>query len=73
MADAAGFDTKANLTCRRINERTLHEVHFSRRSDLNGAISGHGDGFPSGFLYLAGAGDQVPAYANNLKDYRHMP
>jgi hypothetical protein len=73
MADAPGFDAKANLACFRIDERTLHEVRFSRRSDLNGAISGHGGGFLSGFFYLAGGGDQFPAYANNLEDYWHMP
>src|SRR5258707_10824656 len=32
MADAAGFDAKANPARGRINERTLHELHWSRRS-----------------------------------------
>jgi hypothetical protein len=49
MADAAGFDPKADPASRRINERTLHELHFSRRSDLKGAISGHRGRFLSGF------------------------
>jgi hypothetical protein len=49
MADAAGFDMKSNLGRRRIHEWTLHEVNFSGRSDLNGAISEHGSGLVSGF------------------------
>ena len=63
MADAAGFDAKANLAYRRINEWTLHEVHFSRRSHLNGAISGHAGGFLSGFSHWAGV----------ETNSRHMP
>jgi hypothetical protein len=72
MADATGFDTKANLAYRRIDELTLYKVHFSRRSDLNGAIGGHG-GFLSALLYLGAPADQVPAYASNRPNYGHMP
>jgi hypothetical protein len=45
MADAASFDAQANAASGRIDEGTLYEFHFSRRSDFNGAISGHGRGF----------------------------
>src|SRR5438552_1813855 len=53
MADAAGFDAQTNAASRRINERTLHEFHFSRRSDLNGTKNGHGGKFLSGSLSVA--------------------
>src|SRR5258708_6298800 len=55
MADATSFDAQANTASGRIDERTLHEFHFSRRIDLNGAISGHDRGFLFGFLNVAGA------------------
>jgi hypothetical protein len=42
VADAAGFDAKANPARARVGERPFYEFHFSRRRDLNGTISCHG-------------------------------
>jgi hypothetical protein len=50
MADAAGFDAQANAAGGRIYEGTLHEIHFSRRCNLNSAITRHGSRFLSEFV-----------------------